>query len=335
MDWEGEPPPARLEVFTETVRSALTENDSPDIGFRWSVNPYRGCYHGCAYCYARPYHQYLGWGAGTDFERKIVVKTNVAEVLRRELGRASWKGELVAFSGITDCYQPLEAAYRLTHACLEVCLAHANPVAIITKSSVIRRDVELLARLAREASCRVAVSIPFADDALGRSIEPWASPVSRRFETLRILSDAGVPTVVGVAPLIPGLNDSHVPEILERARAAGAGDAFMTLLRLPREVKEVFDVRLEDALSASRAKRVRHAIEETRGSTAFGDRMRGRGARWAAIEMLFETTKRRLGLGGDGEVPTRPARRPSPQLELFDRPDVGPKLAENEPDGLG
>ena len=170
MEWEGEAPPADLRVHEELAKSALSENKSPDIGFRWSVNPYRGCFHACAYCYARPTHPYLGFGAGTDFDRQIVVKVNVVERLREAFQKRSWRRELVAFSGNTDCYQPIEAHYELTRGCLEVCVAHANPVAIITKGKLVRRDVDVLQDLHRNAGCRVAVSIPFAKDDHARAI---------------------------------------------------------------------------------------------------------------------------------------------------------------------
>jgi len=327
VDWEGEPPPSKLEVFRETARSALVENDSPDLGFRWGLNPYRGCYHGCAYCYARPYHEYLGWGSGSDFERKIVVKENIAEVLRKELMAKRWRGDRVALSGITDCYQPLEASFRLTRACLEVFLEFRNPVLIITKSSVIRRDADLLAQLAREADCFVWLSIPFADDDTGKRIEPWASPVSRRFETLRMLSEAGVPTGVAIAPIIPGLNDSHIPFVLERAREAGAQRAFITSVRLPGDVKEVFHVRVRDVLPAARVRKIENAIRELRGGkldeAAFHTRMGGQGERWKSTEALFEQTCRRLGyeMGEPEEKPTTFARPDEGgQLSLFDPP---------------
>src|SRR5438045_1165231 len=158
IDYIGEPPAIGLRVFEDHTREILSSNDSPDLGFRWSVNPYRGCYHACAYCYARPSHQYLGFGAGTDFDRKIVVKTNAAEALARDLSKRSWKRELIVFSGNTDCYQPLEASYELTRRCLEVCLARANPIAMITKSALVRRDVDVLAKLVKRASAHVSIS---------------------------------------------------------------------------------------------------------------------------------------------------------------------------------
>ena len=305
VEWLGEPPTAALTVLEERARSILSENDSPDLGFRFSLNPYRGCLHACAYCYARPTHQYLGLGAGTDFDRTIVVKTNAAELLRRELGRRSWRGERIAFSGNTDCYQPLEASYGLTHACLEACLEVRNPVSVITKNALVVRDAALLGKLAGEAASRVTLSIPFASDEDARKMEPWASRPSLRFDAIRALVEAGVPVGVGVAPVIPGLNDSQLPEVLERARAAGATRAFLAMLRLPAEVRPVFEERLEAEYPA-RAAKVRAQIRELRGgsmsSSAFGERMRGNGPRWALVESLFETTCRRLGLA-TGEEP--------------------------------
>lgn len=317
VEYLDEPPPAALEVFEEDARSVVARNDSPDIPFGHSVNPYRGCYHGCAYCYARPTHQYLGFGAGTDFERKIVVKRNAPELLRAFLARPGWTGDVLAFSGVTDCYQPLEASYRLTRRCLEVCLEHCNPVGVVTKGGLVARDAELLAELGRVAGATVTVSIPFADDDAGRRLEPYAARVSKRFEAIAALSAAGVRVGVGVAPIIPGLNDSQIPQILARAREAGASMAFMTLLRLPAEVLPVFTERLHEA-EPLRAKAVFSAIRDVRGGAlndaTFGARMRGQGPRWEAISQLFEAHARRLGFRSD--APERPAvsafRRPEP-----------------------
>jgi DNA repair photolyase len=325
VEWLEAPPSAALSIYEEEARSVLSENDSPDIPFHYSLNPYRGCLHACAYCYARPSHQYLGFGAGTDFDRKIVVKKNAPEVLRAELVRPSWKGELVMFSGNTDCYQPLEASYGLTRRCLEVCLEFLNPVAVVTKSALVRRDVALLAELAQRARAEVNMSIAFANDEAARKMEPYASRPSNRFEVLRCLADAGVPTGILVAPIIPGLNDTDVPELLERAKEAGARRASMTLLRLPAEVLPVFDQRLEEAFP-ERAQKVRNAILEVRGGqmnrSAFGERFQGRGPRWAAIEQLFSIHCRRLGLNegvGPNEVQQATTfRRPKKQGMLFD-----------------
>lgn len=295
LEWLDEPPPARLEVFEEEARRVLTENKSPDLPFRFSLNPYRGCVHACAYCYARPTHQYLGFGAGTDFDRKIVVKVNAPEALLREVSRPSFRRDVVALSGNTDCYQPLEAGYRLTRRCLEVLEGHDVPVGVITKSALVARDADVLARM----RAVVTLSVPFADDDAARRIEPWAARPSRRLEALRRLSEAGVETGVAIAPIIPGLNDADIPEILERAKEAGATRAFMTLLRLPREVHPVFTERLEEAFP-DRYRRVLHALEEVRGGkhneSRFGSRFVGRGPRWQIIERVFEQHAKRLGL---------------------------------------
>ncbi len=323
VEWLGEPPPARLEVFEEEARSVVSENDSPDVPFRWSVNPYRGCIHGCAYCYARPGHQYLGWGAGTDFDRKIVVKVNAPSVLARELSRASWRRESITFSGVTDCYQPLEASYGLTRRCLEVCRAHRTPVAIITKGTLIRRDRELLAAMKAESLASVYISIPFLDDATARRIEPFAAAPSQRFETLRLLSEAGIPTGIALAPVIPGLNDSEIPRILDRAKAAGANRAFLVLLRLPAEVRPVFEERLREAFPL-RAERVLHAVRDTRAGRwndpRFGARMEGTGPRWEAVRGLFDLHCRRLGLNSKEEESESAPNEGGPAPEIAAEP---------------
>lgn len=325
IEWLEEPPNATLSIFEEEARSLISENASPDIPFRFSVNPYRGCLHACAYCYARPSHQHLGWGAGTDFDRKIVVKTNAPEVLRRELMRPSWSGECIVFSGNTDCYQPLEASYGLTRRCLEVCLEFQNPVGLVTKGALVRRDVPLLAELAHRARAEVNISVPFARDDVARKMEPYANRPTHRFEAMRALSEAGVPTGIIIAPVIPGLNETDIPELLERAREAGARRASMSMLRLPAEVLPVFDQRLEAAFP-ERAQKVRNAIREIRGGkmneSGFGARFRGQGARFQAIEALFALHCRRLGLSGERLLPEAPSgttfRRPSRQGKLFD-----------------
>jgi DNA repair photolyase len=325
VEWLEEPPPATLSIFEEDARSILTKNDSPDIPFRYSLNPYRGCLHACAYCYARPSHQYLGWGAGTDFDRKIVVKKNADDVLRRELMRPAWEGEVIVFSGNTDCYQPVEASYGLTRRCLEVCLDFQNPVSIITKSALIRRDVALLAALAKRARATVNLSVAFTSDEMARKMEPYASRPSHRFEVMRQLADAGVPTGIIVAPVIPGLNDTDIPALLERAREAGARRASMVLLRLPAEVLPVFDERLAEAFP-ERAQKVRNAVLEIRGGkmneSAFGARFAGQGPRWKAIEALFDLHCRKLGLDAEDLLPAAPTettfRRPSRQGTLFE-----------------
>ena len=257
----------------------------------------------CAYCYARPTHEYFGFGAGTDFERKIFVKPRAPQLLEQAFRRRSWERELVAFSGVTDCYQPLEAAWKLTRGCLEVCLAFRNPVAVITKSLLIRRDAELLAALAREVQASVALSIPFLDEDVARAVEPGAPTIRRRFETMELLAKVGVPVGIGVAPLIPGLNDDAIPGLLKEAKRCGAQFAFHTLLRLPGSVKAVFFHRLQEQLPL-RAARIEHRIRETRAGrlsdSRFGHRHHGEGAYWDAIEQLWRLWTRRLGFDQDG-----------------------------------
>jgi DNA repair photolyase len=294
-------PEVKLEVFEDQTRQILAKNNSPDVGFTFSVNPYRGCFHACAYCYARPSHEYLSLGAGTDFDRKIVVKLRAAELLRAAFTKwrkKSWRKETVVFSGVTDCYQPLEASYRLTRACLEVCVAFANPAAVITKSPLVERDIDVLSELARTASAFVTVSIPFWDQDRARAIEPYVATPARRLRTIETLARAGLSVGVNVAPIIPGLNDQDIPKILAAARDAGATRAGCVLLRLPGSVKQVFEERLRAALPLT-VDRVLHRIRETRGGQLydprFGKRGRGEGTYAEAIRTLFETTAARLG----------------------------------------
>lgn len=320
----GEAPAAGLEVFEDDTRNILSTNDSPDLSFRYSVNPYRGCAHGCSYCYARPSHEYLGFGAGTDFERKIVIKPRAAELLREAFEKRSWRGELLVFSGITDCYQPLEARYELTRRCLEVCRDYRNPVHIITKSTLVERDIALLSELNELASVGVSVSVTFWDPDVARIIEPYVPTPRRRIETIRRLSAAGVPVVVHAAPLILGLSDKDMLPILEAAREAGATSAMMMPVRLPGAVAEVFEARLREALPL-RAERVLSHIREMRGGKLndprFGSRQVGEGQYAAALQQTFEATARRLGYGTPPEPRSGTFRRPTAerngQLGLF------------------
>ncbi len=315
--------PVSLEVFEDHPREILSRNESPDLDFRWSVNPYRGCFHGCAYCYARPTHEYWGFGAGTDFESKLIVKQNASTLLRQAFSRISWRGEVVAFSGNTDCYQPLEATYGLTRSCLEVCREFRNPVVLITKSTLVLRDIRLLQDLHRQAWLRIYISIPFMDPGVARHMEPHVPSPSRRVETLRILSEAGLSTGVSLSPLIPGLNDQDIPNILHQAKAAGAHTAFCTLLRLPGPVAGVFEERLRAAFP-SRAEKILHRVRHTRhgtlNSSQFFERHAGTGPYWDTIQRLFEITRRRLNLTEPaGEtIPQTFCRPPSRQTSLFE-----------------
>lgn len=308
VEWDdGEAPLASLHVHEERAKSILSRNKSPDLAFAYSVNPYRGCQHACAYCYARPSHQYWGFGAGTDFEREIIVKVNAPELLHKELARPSWRGDVIAFSGNTDCYQPLEGRYRLTRALLEVCVARRNPAVLITKSALIARDIDVLQQLNAVAGLTVFFSIAFADDATGRAIEPGAPAVHRRFEALRAVSAAGITTGVAVAPIIAGLNDRDVAKVLEQAAEAGATRAFHTLLRLPLEVADVFLPRVREALPLAAAKIERAQRELHAGrlnDPRFFNRMHGTGARWRAISELFELHCKRLGFVGRTAQPS-------------------------------
>lgn len=317
VEYLDEIPPAELEVYEDHTREILAHNDSPDVGFSWSVNPYRGCFHACAYCYARPTHEYLGLGAGTDFERKITVKPEAPRLLREAFERPSWKGELVVFSGVTDCYQPLEASYRLTRGCLEVCAAYGNPAGIITKSPLIERDLDVLQELNRKARVSVGVSIPIWDRAHARAMEPFVATPQRRMKTIERLAAAGLRVGVNVAPVIPGLSDADIPRILEAAHAAGARRAGFVFLRLPGSVKQVFEQRLREELPL-RADRVLNRVREARGGKLydprFGIRGRGEGNYAEAARALFESTVKRLGMnegfqdGAEVDTFRRPGR---------------------------
>ena len=320
---DGEAPNAPLQVFEDHTRGILAHNDSPDVGFSWSVNPYRGCFHACAYCYARPSHEYLSFGAGSDFDRKIVVKTRAPALLRDAFDAPAWKGQLVAFSGVTDCYQPLEASYRLTRGCLEVCAEYRNAAAIITKAPLVERDIDVLQELSRVARVGVSVSIPFWDEAKARAIEPFVTTPARRMRTVERLARAGLRVGVMVAPIVPGLNDEDMGRVLSAARDAGASWAGSVLLRLPGSVKDVFEERLRASLPL-RADRVLRRIRETRGGKMydprFGVRGSGEGVYADAINSLFEQTAKSLGLetgsfAADDSSAT--FRRPRGQLALF------------------
>src|SRR5436853_7300948 len=259
IEWIGEPPAAKIEVFEETdTRSIISSNDSPDVAFDHSVNCYRGCVHGCTYCFSLPPHEYLGDVAGTDVERKIVVKVRAPELLRYQLMKPSWKGDQIVFSFTSDPYVPLEANYKLTRRCLEVCVEFRNPIGIVTKSALIRRDIDVLQQLASEASVGVYFSIPFADYDTARAVEPFAPSPKARFEAMKACADAGIEVGIGIAPTIPGLT-SDVPELLQRAKDCGATKAFINMLRLPGSVAPYFEQRLREKLP-TKAYRVSNRI---------------------------------------------------------------------------
>jgi len=317
-----EPPSSvKVQIYEDDTRSILSRNDSPDLAFKWSVNPYRGCFHACAYCYARPSHEYLGFGAGTDFDSKLVVKLQAAALLREAFLKPSWVGEEVVFSGVTDCYQPVEAVWGLTRACLEVCAEFRNPLSIITKGLLILRDLDVLRRLHEDAAVRVYLSIPFADDVMARRVEPQAPSIPKRLEVMQTLAEAGIPVGVSLAPVIPGLNDDQMFEILQQARDAGAKTAFYSLLRLPGSVEPVFLERLDKAYP-DRMKRIIARLQDVRGgqmtSARFFERHHGKGTYGAMLDQLFLTSRRRAGF--PDEPPPSPStfRHPPPrQTTLF------------------
>ncbi len=316
-------PSSRVEIqlFEDDTHQILSRNDSPDLPFRWSLNPYRGCFHACAYCYARPSHEYWGFGAGTDFESKIVLKRRAADLLKQAFEKRSWDGELIVFSGNTDCYQPLESTLGLTRACLEICAAYRNPVGIITKGALPVRDIEVFKQLQEQAWIRVYFSIAFADDETARQVEPQAPTVSKRFETMRILSEAGIPTGISVAPIIPGLNEEAIPELLARAKSAGATSATCSLLRLPGHVGTVFLDRMREAFP-DRISKIIHRLQEVRGGQlsegGFFSRHHGNGTYWRCVEQLFDVGRRRAGFVEEDRPVPRTFRRPTAQQSLFD-----------------
>lgn len=312
------------EYLPDDSQSIVAENDSPDVGFRWSVNPYRGCAHGCSYCYARPYHEFLGFSAGLDFETKVLVKHRAPELLRDWLARPSWRPETIAFSGVTDCYQPAEREFQLTRRCLEVAVECRQPIGIVTKNALVTRDLDLLRELAAHRAVRVCVSITTLDAKLARAMEPRTSSPAARLRTIRELADAGIPTQLMLAPVIPGLNDSEIPAILKAARDAGADAAGYVLLKLPTSVREVFLDWLERTYP-DRAPRVEALIRATRDGrlhdSQFGRRQVGTGNIAELIADTFSLWRKRLRYPEKSEPLNRDAFRPpapvSGQLRLF------------------
>jgi DNA repair photolyase len=285
--------------FRDASRSVLAENESPDIGFRFSLNPYRGCEHGCAYCYARPSHEYLGFSAGLDFESRIMVKEDAPALLRRTLLAPSWQPEVIALSGNTDCYQPAERRLCLTRRCLEVLAEFRNPVGIVTKSALVVRDVDLLADLAGHDAVHVILSLTTLDRHLARRLEPRAATPERRLEAIAALARAGVPVGVLVAPVIPGLNDAEIPRILDAAAAAGARSASWVLLRLAKPLDALFTSWLERNMPERKTRvlnRIRDCRQGRLSDSRFGHRMRGEGLYAEQIGQLFAVAARRTKL---------------------------------------
>jgi DNA repair photolyase len=287
------------EYIPDNSKSLVSENDSPDVGFRWSINPYRGCAHGCSYCYARPYHEYLGWSAGLDFETKILVKEKAPELFREFLCRNSWQPELIAMSGVTDCYQPCERRFLLTRGCLEVAAEAQQPMGIITKNALVLRDLDILRPMAQANLIRVHLSITTLDAKLARTMEPRTSTPAARLRAVKELSEAGIPVRVLVAPIIPGLNEAEIPAILKAVKEAGAHGAGYTLLRLPLTVVPVFREWLART-QPTKAQRVEGRIRDTRdgklNDSDFATRMCGTGVIARQIREMFQMFAKRLGL---------------------------------------
>jgi len=310
------------QFLKDNARQIIVKNDSPDVGFDAGINPYRGCEHGCVYCYARPGHEYLELSAGLDFETKILVKENAPELLRKELSAKSWTPQVLALSGATDSYQPAEKHLQITRKCLEVLLEFKNPVVIITKSSLVTRDIDLLQELAQSKCAAVYISVTSLDSTLSRTLEPRASLPEKRLETIGKLRQAGIPVGVLVAPVIPALTDHEIPAIVSAASEAGAGFAGKIVLRLPHGVADLFQAWLERHVPNKKEK-VLNRIREIRGGklndSRFATRMQGEGVFAQQIQSMFSLACRKAGLAGKGpELSTEffqpPAGR---QLNLF------------------
>jgi len=323
-DADPDLPPLRTSVMADASRTVIAHNKSPDIPFDQSLNPYRGCEHGCIYCYARPTHAYLGFSPGLDFETKLVAKFDAPAILERELRAKSYRCRPLAMGTNTDPYQPIERKYKITRGVLEVLSAYGNPVTIVTKSALVARDADILAAMAKRGLARVAISVTTLDADLARKMEPRAATPSRRLGAIRALKDAGVPVGVMVAPIIPTLTDPEMEKILEAAHAAGAESAGYVLLRLPLEIKDLFQQWLDEH-EPGRARHVLSLIRQSRdgklNDANFHSRFSGSGAYAELIEQRFHLATRRLGLNRNRwELDTsqfKPPPRAGDQMSLL------------------
>ncbi len=317
-------PPFKTTVQADATRKIITRNDSPDIGFDRSINPYRGCEHGCVYCFARPTHAYLGLSPGLDFESKLFVKPDAPDLLEKELAAPTYQPKVIAIGTNTDPYQPIERKYGVMRRILEVLERAGHPVGIVTKSALVTRDIDILARMAERKLAKVALSVTTLDAGLARTMEPRAAAPMRRLEALRRLSEAGVPTTVMVAPVVPALNDSEIERILEAAQVAGVKEAGYVLLRLPLEVRDLF----REWLMANYPDRYRHVMKLVRDTrdgkdydSEWGTRMKGTGPYAWMLGRRFEVACERLGLNvARTTLTTQHFRKPKPddaQLSLF------------------
>ena len=318
------PAPLKTSVTIEIPRTIITRNQSPDVGFDRSINPYRGCEHGCIYCYARPTHAYMGLSPGLDFESRLFAKPDAAKLLEAELAKPGYQVRPIALGTNTDPYQPIERQYQITRQILEVLWRFKHPVTITTKSNLVARDADILSEMAKVNLARVAISITSLDRRIARSMEPRAPTPERRLEGLRALTDAGIPTFVMVAPVVPGLTDHELEAILERAAQAGAKSAAFIVLRMPLEIKELVREWLE-ANAPNKAKRVITLIRGMRGGkdnvSEFGDRMRGTGPYADMLRKRFDVAAARLGLNQERAdldcALFSPPKMVDPQLNLF------------------
>ena len=322
VDPEAEERPRReTQYFQDGTKSVITRNASPDVGFETSLNPYRGCEHGCIYCYARPTHEYLGLSAGLDFESKIMVKTRAPELLRAELESPCWQPQTLVMSGVTDPYQPIERKLCITRGCLEVLAKFRNPVAIITKNRLVARDVDLLRDLAAHNAVAVNISVTSLDSNLQRLLEPRTSSPQARLDTIRQLRSAGIPTGVMVAPIIPGLTDHEVPRIVDACAEAGAQFAGYTIVRLPWAVAPLFEHWLEEHFPERREKvlgRIRHLRGDRLNNSQWHTRMTGEGIFADQIASMFAISCRRNEMLARPRLSCSSFQRSVTQLRLFD-----------------
>ena len=321
VDLETEERPQRgTQYFRDETKSVITRNNSPDVGFETSLNPYRGCEHGCIYCYARPTHEYLGFSAGLDFESKIMVKTSAPELLRAELESPRWQPQTLVLSGVTDPYQPVERKLGITRGCLEVLARFRNPVAIITKNRLVTRDVDLLRDLAAYNGVAVNISVTSLDSNLQRVLEPRTSSPQARLDAIRQLRSAGIPTGVMVAPIIPGLTDHEVPKIMDACAKAGAQFAGYTIVRLPWAVAPLFEHWLEEHFPERKEKvlgRIRHLRENRLNNSQWHTRMTGEGIFAEQIASMFAISCRRNRICARPKLSCASFQRPTTQLCLF------------------
>jgi DNA repair photolyase len=317
----SEKPRRATQFFRDATKTIVARNQSPDVGFETSINPYRGCEHGCIYCFARPTHEYLGFSAGLDFESRIIVKSDAPRLLEAELSLPKWKPQLLMMSGVTDCYQPIERKLKITRACLEVLAKFRNPVGILTKNRLVTRDIDILSELARHHAVVVNLSVTTLDVDLQRIMEPRTSAPVARLDAVAQLRGAGIPVGVMVAPVIPGINDHEIPAIVAECAKAGAQFAGHVLLRLPWAVAPLFEHWLDEHFPERKAKLLER-VRATRGGDKLYDsrwrkRQIGEGIFAEQIAAMFDVSCRRAGLGERPKLSTAAFRRPTMQLDLL------------------